>query len=669
MALLLFLAVAAVGAYAVVSMQSKNPKIVEGDNKQEDGTKPNINNSIDDDKKNVNDPVSNPNTAAKNQVEQNPKTDKDIKSNIPKTAKTDPQPVPKKADNPVAKDPAPQPVKIDKVDPAQKPVQVVKLDKKKVKKVVLDPMASKYRQLLPPKKQEAVNVAIEKGVQYIRSIQAPFGDWGDGRHDVGHTALAGLTLLECGADGNDPAVRKAAAFVREKLPQLNHTYQLSLAILFLDKLRDPQDSPMIRVLALRLIAGQTTKGGWNYTCPILSDNEAFQLITFLRNTSPIPLENLVDNGDPKLKLLVPIDAKVKLDNLFPKIQTKGPGLNQIVDKGGKKPLIASAKRPLVPTGKTGPGGNATRDSKEKFVIFPEKSGLPRDKKSNHPPNNTNKKGKTGNNAKRPKKKQGPQKQAKINPQTMPVSKPFPKHRLDKRLQQFGIVANEPIPKAYRPKYPLKGGRDDNSNSQFAMMALWAARRHGVPMSRTIALVDQRFLTSQRKNGWSYRYERGNPTPSMTCVGLIGLAMGHASHRNVVKKVLQINPRQPKKDLAIQWGLHTVGKHIGEPGDKRMQNLYYLWSLERVAMLYSLKTIDKKDWYHWASDILVANQHPEGSWNGGGYPGANSTLDTCFALLILRRANLVEDLTEDIREIMPVEAPGGVLRNIVPENRE
>ena len=30
----------------------------------------------------------------------------------------------------------------------------------------------------------------------------------------------------------------------------------------------------------------------------------------------------------------------------------------------------------------------------------------------------------------------------------------------------------------------------------------------------------------------------------------------------------------------------------------MQEMYFLWSVERVAMLYDLKTIGGRDWYAW-----------------------------------------------------------------------
>jgi hypothetical protein len=73
----------------------------------------------------------------------------------------------------------------------------------------------------------------------------------------------------------------------------------------------------------------------------------------------------------------------------------------------------------------------------------------------------------------------------------------------------------------------------------------------------------------------------------------------------------------------------------------------MWSLERVAVVYGLQTIGNHDWYGWGAEVLVSNQEVDGSWQGayGGY-GA----DTCFALLFLRRANLVRDLTADLKGV-------------------
>jgi hypothetical protein len=226
------------------------------------------------------------------------------------------------------------------------------------------------------------------------------------------------------------------------------------------------------------------------------------------------------------------------------------------------------------------------------------------------------------------------------------------------------------------------GTTDNSNTQFAMLAIWAARRQGLPVERTLKLIVNRFETHQNPDGsWAYDYRLGGGMPErppMTCVGLLGLAIGHGMARDdtanqpvealalgivgfpgpapVLLAVERINKqlaareavKQGQQDQRVLGGFVALNKHIGMPAG-RMENLpqvsiYFLWSVERVGVLYNLARVGEKDWYRWGAEILVANQQPAGHWQGGGYPGSTPASDTCLALLFLKRANLASDLT-------------------------
>ena len=116
---------------------------------------------------------------------------------------------------------------------------------------------------LPAADQARVNQAIDSGVTFLKKSQGPKGTWADarGKHILGYAALPGLTLLECGVPANDPVIRRTAAFVRRQAPGNDATYEIALAILFLDRLGDPKDDPLIRALAVRLLAGQDETGG------------------------------------------------------------------------------------------------------------------------------------------------------------------------------------------------------------------------------------------------------------------------------------------------------------------------------------------------------------------------------------------------------------------------
>src|SRR5207302_4089676 len=83
--------------------------------------------------------------------------------------------------------------------------------------------------------------------------------------------------------------------------------------------------------------------------------------------------------------------------------------------------------------------------------------------------------------------------------------------LPKEIKQIlGRLEQRGIPAIGRMEMMLGGGGGDNSNTQFAILGLWAARRHGVPVEKALARADSRFRTSQNGDGgWGYM-----PVPGM-----------------------------------------------------------------------------------------------------------------------------------------------------------
>jgi hypothetical protein len=125
--------------------------------------------------------------------------------------------------------------------------------------------------------QADVNRAIARGVAHLRTIQGGGGSWP--YQDSGATSLAALTLMECGVAADDPAIVRAAAYLRQDSVKLTHTYSISLAILFFDRLGDVRDVPLLESLMVRLMAGQGADGGWSYNCPPIADSEVRRLST------------------------------------------------------------------------------------------------------------------------------------------------------------------------------------------------------------------------------------------------------------------------------------------------------------------------------------------------------------------------------------------------------
>jgi hypothetical protein len=382
--------------------------------------------------------------------------------------------------------------------------------------------------VLPAADQAKVNRAIERGLEYLRKSQDDIsGAWPGGR--LGHTALPGLTLLACGVSRKDQAVQRAAANIRVNYATQNQTYDLALAVLFLDQLEDPADEKLIKMFTYRLVGGQTATGGWSYTCPIYTPEDQAKLASVLKkNSQSAPLK--LERADfPKL---LPVDV------------TNQPATLQNL-----------------------------------------------------------------------------------------------------AVLRASLTAKDQI---------LVGDSGDNSNTQFAVLAVLAARRHGIPLERTLALIAHRFRTGQSADGgWSYSY-RGPSTASMTCAGLLGTAVGLGLINEAREKAgRRLAGIDPAKMAAVQEGIDYLSKNaVGQPTKRwtnlPMPNLYTLWSTERVAVIFRLKKIGDKDWYPWGGEMLVANQKPDGHWEGGQYPGATPALDTSLALLFLHRANLAKELTSKLQ---------------------
>ncbi|QDV16573.1 Prenyltransferase and squalene oxidase repeat protein [Gimesia panareensis] len=115
---------------------------------------------------------------------------------------------------------------------------------------------------------QEVTASRLKGIEFLKSQQQEDGSWEFEGHPVGITALCTLALLENGIPVSDPVIQKGRAFVVKESEKLNSTYDLALAILLLSRIGDREDKLLIRRFAARLIAGQSTTGGWSYTCPL-----------------------------------------------------------------------------------------------------------------------------------------------------------------------------------------------------------------------------------------------------------------------------------------------------------------------------------------------------------------------------------------------------------------
>lgn len=210
---------------------------------------------------------------------------------------------------------------------------------------------------------------------------------------------------------------------------------------------------------------------------------------------------------------------------------------------------------------------------------------------------------------------------------------------------------------------------DNSNTQFAAIASWVSRRHGVGNDAMLQRLDQYFRGSfdHAAGGWGYSPGFG-ATPTMTCAGLVGIAIPKgANGRRTAKEEAGHRGPAAANDPIAKRALEALGVELRNADKDKSaginSDLYFFWSLERVAVIYDVKDIGGVDWYQWGSKRLVDGQSANGEWRGTsstkGWPFTQA-VGTSFGILFLSRANVAADLTAAIGSGGGVgEAPPGL----------
>ncbi len=193
-------------------------------------------------------------------------------------------------------------------------------------------------------------------------------------------------------------------------------------------------------------------------------------------------------------------------------------------------------------------------------------------------------------------------------------------------------------------YTAGGGRGDNSNTQFALLALYEASRVGVPVAESVwQLSLEHFRESQADNGtWDYVEPRSPGSGSMTCAGVGSmlicmdrLAIQEAS----VDATAEVRCcGTPVVDEQIEKAIGWLGRQTLEenPGGETW-HYYYLYGIERVGRLSGRRFFGQLDWYRTGASILVRQQDPlNGQWRRGSLLEGNPLLATSLALLFLAK---------------------------------
>ena len=192
--------------------------------------------------------------------------------------------------------------------------------------------------------------------------------------------------------------------------------------------------------------------------------------------------------------------------------------------------------------------------------------------------------------------------------------------------------------------PIAG---DNSNSQFALLALHEAERVGVRVAdRTWQLAQEYWQRVQHDNG-SFGYtaqDRNQAYGSMTCAGIASMVIASGRVREGDARVqgeqilcCQENESDADRiERAIQWLARNFSV-AQNPGRGGLWKYYYLYCLERVGRLTARRFIGDHDWYREGTANLLASKGSLNNfWKGPSVGEDDPRVATSMALLFLAK---------------------------------
>lgn len=147
------------------------------------------------------------------------------------------------------------------------------------------------------------------------------------------------------------------------------------------------------------------------------------------------------------------------------------------------------------------------------------------------------------------------------------------------------------------------------------------------------------LGSDRARGWAYIKTGSKPDEekvcgSMTCAGIGSLLIA----KSILGKSLG-KKGGDEVDQSVFDGFAWLTTHWSvsdNPGQGTPRHFYHLYGIERVGTLGLFEKISGHSWYREGAEVLVSAQKADGSWDNRDEIVPTNTLDTCYALLFLRR---------------------------------
>jgi Domain of unknown function (DUF4159) len=192
---------------------------------------------------------------------------------------------------------------------------------------------------------------------------------------------------------------------------------------------------------------------------------------------------------------------------------------------------------------------------------------------------------------------------------------------------------------------------DNSNSQYALLALREAAYAGIVVDESVWRRAQEHWLNQQTiggnaRGWIYTEGRGGDgTGSMTVAGIASLTITSSMLRNFKDETEDgridccgAADDEERVRKALDDGIRWLGQNFTVRSNPRegTWHLYYLYGLERAGRLSGRRFFGEHDWYRTGARFLVDTQAVRtGSWQ----PEAgqrDAVVGTSFVLLFLSK---------------------------------
>ncbi len=220
----------------------------------------------------------------------------------------------------------------------------------------------------------------------------------------------------------------------------------------------------------------------------------------------------------------------------------------------------------------------------------------------------------------------------------------------------------------RQKRFAKDATGDNSNSQYAVLALRACGDAGIVFPREFLMRARMWwATSQhvdkKKGPKAVATGRGGGIPRGWCYDKAtngshqaaygSMTAGAVGSLAILDHMLRLDA---KRDPSLRDGLawlerkYSVTENVGpcqhSKKDPKAFYCYYMYALERAGILCGTEKIGSHAWYPEGAKALISAQKADGSWNSSKYMHNQAAWDTCFAILFLRRATRPMVASED-----------------------